>query len=278
MAEPGVIQGKVVLITGATDGLGRAVARELAALGAELIIHGRDAGRAAATVREIGDLNHTARLRTELADLSSLTEVRALAERVMAAHARLDVLVNNAGIGFLRQRALSRDGHELILAVNYLAPFLLTELLLPLLESSAPARIVNVASAGQQSIDFDNLMLERDYDGIRAYCQSKLAMVTNTFDLAQRLDPERVTVNTLHPATFMPTKMVLEAGGQPMSSLEEGTAATVRLIADAQLDGISGRYFDRQQETRADPQAYDSRARAELRRMTAELVGLPAPT
>ena len=229
-------------------------------------------------MREIGDLNHTARLRTELADLSSLTEVRALAERVMAAHARLDVLVNNAGIGFLRQRALSRDGHELILAVNYLAPFLLTELLLSLLESSGPARIVNVASAGQQPIDFGNLMLERDYDGVRAYRQSKLAMVMHTFDLAQRLDPERVTVNALHPATFMPTKMVLEAGGQPMSSLEEGTAATVRLIADAQLDGISGRYFDRQQETRADPQAYDSRARAELRRMTAELVGLPAPT
>ena len=130
----------------------------------------------------------------------------------------------------------------------YLAPFLLTQLLEPLLVRSAPARIVNVASAGQSAIDFDDVMLERGYSGVQAYCQSKTALVMLTFDLADELRDRSVTANCLHPGTYMPTKMVLEAGVSPVDSLESGVEATMRLIADPELEGVTGKYFDRQRE------------------------------
>ena len=132
--------------------------------------------------------------------------------------------------------------------MNYLAGFLLTRLLLPLLEHSAPARVVNVSSAGQMPIDFDDVMLERSYSGVQAYCQSKLAQVMFTFDLAAKLWDKGVTVNCLHPATFMPTKMVLEAGATPASSLEEGVEAVKRLVIAPELEGVTGKYFNGRQE------------------------------
>jgi NAD(P)-dependent dehydrogenase (short-subunit alcohol dehydrogenase family) len=185
------------------------------------------------------------------------------------------VLVNNAGIGTTvpggDRRAESRDGHELRFAVNYLAPFLLTRLLLPLLRTSAPSRIVNVSSIGQMPIDFSDVMLHRGYSGVRAYCQSKLAQILFTFDLAEELAGTGVTVNALHPATYMPTKMVRT----PMSSLEEGVEATARLIEDPALAATSGRYFDGTEEAKPDPQAYDPRARAQLRALSEKLAGLP---
>jgi NAD(P)-dependent dehydrogenase (short-subunit alcohol dehydrogenase family) len=209
-------------------------------------------------------------------DLASLAQVRSMAESVAAAEPRLDVLVNNAGIGTVEPgggaRVESADGHELRFAVNYLAPFLLTRLLEPLLLRSAPARVVNVASAGQAPVDFDDVMLERDYDGSRAYSQSKLAMVMMTFDTAERLAGRGVTATCLHPGTYMPTKMVLAAGVHPIDSLESGVRATLRLIADPALDGVTGRYFDRLEEARARPQAYDPDARAQLRAVTERLV------
>ena len=156
----------------------------------------------------------------------------------------------------------------------YLAPFLLTHLLEPLLVRSAPSRIVNVASAGQSAIDFDDVMLERGYSGVQAYCQSKTALVMLTFDLADELRDRGVTANCLHPGTYMPTKMVLEAGVSPVDSLESGVEATMRLVADPDLDGVTGKYFDRQRESRAHPQAYDADARRRLRELSAELVGL----
>ena len=174
------------------------------------------------------------------ADLASLDEVRALARQVESENERLDVLVNNAGIGMAGPRAESQDGYELRFAVNYLAGYLLTRMLLPLLERSAPARIVNVSSAGQAPIDFDDVMLERSYSGVQAYCQSKLAQVMFTFDLAEELAGSGVTANCLHPATFMPTKMVTEAGGTPMSSLEEGVEATRRLVDRSGAGGSDG--------------------------------------
>jgi NAD(P)-dependent dehydrogenase (short-subunit alcohol dehydrogenase family) len=276
------LRDSTILITGATDGLGKAVAIELARAGATVLVHGRDEARGDATLREIRDETGSDRTRWYRADLASLEEVRALAERLYTEHERLDVLVNNAGIGTVEagdaQRLESRDGYELRFAVNYLAPFLLTRLLLPTLVDSTPSRIVNVSSAGQAPIDFDDVMLEHGYDGVRAYCQSKLALVMLTLDLADELAGSGVTANCLHPGTYMPTKMVIGAGISPLDSLESGVRATTRLVADAELDGVSGRYFDRLREARALPQAYDPEARRRLRELSEQLAGLTAAT
>jgi NAD(P)-dependent dehydrogenase (short-subunit alcohol dehydrogenase family) len=267
-----------VLVTGATDGLGRRVAAELAGRSAEVLLHGRDAGRLDRTLEEIRGATGNKRLRTYLADFSSLDEVRGLADAVKGAEERLDVLVNNAGIGggarFDGERSLSRDGYELRFQVNYLAGFLLTRLLLPLLRSSAPARVVNVASAGQSPLDFRDLMLERGYDGWRAYGQSKLAQIMFTFELAERLDPAEVTVNALHPASLMDTKMVLESFGRTMSTVEEGAEATLRLVVAPELEGVTGRYFDGLRESLAHAQAFDAKARQLLWERSEELTGL----
>src|SRR5499427_4562729 len=255
-----------ILITGATDGLGRALAGRLAADGATLILHGRDRRRLDDAVDEIGGTTGTDRPRTVLADLADLAQVRRLAADVRQATDRLDVLVSNAGIGGGqpdgRDRRTSADGYELRFAVNYLAGFLLTERLLPLLRQSAPARIVNIASLGQEPLDFDDLMLERDYSGIRAYCQSKLAQIMSGFELADRMPDGQVTVNSLHPATFMPTKMVL-AERSSVDTLEEGVHSTERLAIDPALAGVTGRFFDHTSEVAANAQAYDAAARAQ---------------
>ncbi|MEV0659963.1 SDR family NAD(P)-dependent oxidoreductase [Actinomadura luteofluorescens] len=256
------IDQQTILITGATDGLGRALAAGLAAEGATVLVHGRDDRRGAATLQEIGGKASWYR-----ADLSSLAETRALAEAVRTDHPRLDVLVNNAGIGTDGPRQESADGHELTFQVNYLSGYLLTRLLLPTLTASAPARIVNVSSLGQQAVDFDDVMITRGYTGTRAYCQSKLAQVMFTIDLADELAGTGVTANALHPATYMPTKMV----SSPISTLEEGVRATHRLVTDPALDEVSGRFFDGLQEARAHAQAYDSDARARLKALSDEL-------
>jgi NAD(P)-dependent dehydrogenase (short-subunit alcohol dehydrogenase family) len=269
-----------VLVTGATDGLGKAVATELARAGASVLLHGRDDARGARTLAEIRAETGSDRLGWYRADLSSLDEVRHLAERIIAEQERLDVLVNNAGIGTVLpgdgRRLESEDGHELRFAVNYLAPFLLTRLLEPLLVDSVPARVVNVSSAGQAPIDFDDVMLEHGYDGVQAYCQSKLALVMLTFDLADELGDRGVTANCLHPGTYMPTKMVLASGVRSIDSLETGVRATLRLIAAPELEGAGGRYFNRLDEGRAHPQAHDPEARRRLRELSERLAGLPA--
>ncbi|WP_242908560.1 SDR family NAD(P)-dependent oxidoreductase [Actinomadura terrae] len=258
------INEQTILITGATDGLGRALAAELAAEGATVLVHGRDDQRGKDTLEEIGG-----RASWYRADLSSLAEVRTLAEAVRADHPRLDVLVNNAGIGFASEdgRQESADGHELRFAVNYLSGYLLTRLLLPTLLASAPARIVNVSSLGQQPIDFDDVMITRGYSGTRAYRQSKLAQIMFTIDLAAELAGTGVTANALHPATFMPTKMV----PSPISSLEEGVHATHRLVTDPALDDVSGRFFNGLDASRANDQAYDTNARARLHELSEHL-------
>jgi NAD(P)-dependent dehydrogenase (short-subunit alcohol dehydrogenase family) len=269
---------RTVFITGATDGLGRALAQRLAADGASLILHGRDPGRLEATASEINEA-HGVSPRTVLADLASLRQVRELAAAVQQATDRLDVFVSNAGIGSGepdgRDRRTSEDGYELRFAVNYLAGFLLTMELLPLLRRSAPARIVNVASIGQYPLDFGDLMLEREYSGTRAYAQSKLAQIMSGFTLAERVPAAEVTVNSLHPSTYMPTKMVLMERGESVESLESGVAATYQLVSDESLAGVSGRYFDRTREARANAQAYDAGARAQLWEHSLRLTGHP---
>jgi NAD(P)-dependent dehydrogenase (short-subunit alcohol dehydrogenase family) len=270
------MKGKTALITGSTDGVGRYVAERLAAEGAYVFIHGRDRARGEAVLGRITRQGGDARLL--IADLSSLDEVRSLAEAVKRDAGRLDTLVNNAGLGTSgARRDLSADGFELRFAVNYLAGFLLTRLLLATLESGASSRIVNVASAGQQPIDFDDVMLTRGYSGARAYRQSKLAQIMFTFDLAQELAGRSVAVNCLHPATFMDTTMVRLSGVQPISTVEQGGAAILQLVDSPSLEGRSGLYFNGLRESRADPQAYDMEARGKLRALSFELVGLADP-
>jgi NAD(P)-dependent dehydrogenase (short-subunit alcohol dehydrogenase family) len=272
------IDQQVILITGSTDGHGRRLAIDLAERGATVLLHGRDQRRGEQALKEVVAQGEDRPHRVYLADLSSRDEVRRLGREVEAEHDRLDALVNNAGIGAGRlgvARELSREGYELRFQVNYLAGYLLTALLLPLLRRSAPARVVNVSSAGQAPIDFGDVMLEHGYDGWRAYQQSKLAQIMFTFELAERLEGSGVTVNALHPATFMDTKMVREVAS-PMSSVEAGAEATLRLVAAAELEGITGRYFDRVREVRAQAQAYDPSARQQVWELSEELCGLEA--
>jgi NAD(P)-dependent dehydrogenase (short-subunit alcohol dehydrogenase family) len=266
---------KTALVTGATDGVGRLVARRLAADGWRVIAHGRSTERGATLVKEIEAAGGTASF--VKADLASLAEVHMLAAAVKNETAALQLLINNAGIGSVGDapgRRESVDGHELRFAVNYLAGFLLTYLLLPLLKAGAPARIVNVSSAGQQAIDFDDVMLTTGYSGVRAYCQSKLAQILFTIDLADELKASRITVNCLHPSTYMNTTMVRQSGNTPISTVETGADAILQLAVSPGLEGRSGLYFNVMNESRANPQAYDTRARARLRKLSLQLVGL----
>jgi NAD(P)-dependent dehydrogenase (short-subunit alcohol dehydrogenase family) len=271
--------GKTVLITGSTDGVGRMVAIRLGAAGAHVLVHGRDKMRGEQVASEIDAAGGTAEFLQ--ADLSALSEVRRLAEMVRQRPDRLDVLINNAGVGTDGSggtRQLSADGHELRFAVNYLAGFLLTHALLPLLKQSAPARIVNVASAGQQPIDFADVMLTHRYSGTRAYCQSKLAQILFTIDLAEELRGTGVTVNALHPASYMDTTMVRQSGVRPWSRVETGAEAILNLAVSPELEERSGLYFNGLRESRADAQAYDADARQRLKALSMELAGLAAVT
>lgn len=241
----------VILITGATDGLGRALARRvLDETEATVLVHGRSEERIADTVAE---LDAGERVRSYRADFASLAQVRAMADELREREERIDVLVNNAGIAPPEERELSEDGYELGFAVNYLAGFALTQRLLDRVRE----RLVFVSSLGQQAIDFDDVMLERGYSGMRSYCQSKLAQILYAFELADRVD---VTVNALHPATYMPTKMV----SSPISTLEQGVDATFRLVADPAVADVTGRFFNGVREAAPDPQAADAEARRRL--------------
>ncbi|GAA3387327.1 SDR family NAD(P)-dependent oxidoreductase [Cryptosporangium minutisporangium] len=256
-----------VLITGATNGHGLALARRLAADGAIVVLHGRTSAKAAAAAADL-----PGRVETVAADLSDLRAVVTLGAEVRRRFPGLDVLVNNAGIGSGppgRGRQVSADGIERRFAVNYLAGVVLTSSLLPGL-----SRIVNVASLGQAPLDPTDPLLERSYDGGRAYAQSKLAQIMWTIDLAATVPPG-VTVNAIHPGTYMPTGMVAEAGIRPLTSLEDGVAATARLVGRAD---VSGRFFNGQHEAEADPTAYDPGAREYLRALTDKLLAefLPA--
>jgi NAD(P)-dependent dehydrogenase (short-subunit alcohol dehydrogenase family) len=270
------LDDKTILITGSTDGVGRRVAERLGAAGARVLVHGRNGVRGEKVIEAIRAAGND-RARFYPADLASLADVRRLADEVCKDNECIHVLINNAGIGSggtRGTRQVSADGHELRLAVNYLAGFLLTTLLLPTLRASAPARIVNVASAGQQAIDFNDVMLTRGYSGGRAYTQSKLAQVMFTIDLAEILEGTGVTATCLHPATYMDTTMVRQAGHSPMSTVDEGADGIIRLAVSPEVAGVSGQYFNRQQPARADAQAYDADARARLHDLSLELTGL----
>jgi NAD(P)-dependent dehydrogenase (short-subunit alcohol dehydrogenase family) len=270
------MNGKTVLVTGSTDGVGRYVAAQLAADGAKVLIHGRDKERAKALIDEIRGHGYGEAMFYH-ADLSSMAGTRHLANAVLADHKRLDLFISNAGIGSQNQgpqRQTSADGYELRFAVNYLSGFLLACLLLPLLKASAPSRIVNVASLGQHPIDFDDVMITKGYSGSRAYAQSKLSQIMFTIDLADELKGSDVTVNSLHPATYMNTTMVRAGGITPMSTVEQGGDAILHLAVGDDMKGKSGLFFNGMQQARANPQAYDAEARQRLRKLSLELTGL----
>ena len=264
--EPGQ---RVVLVTGATSGLGREVALRLAAGGAHVIVHGRDAARGAEVVAEIERAGKGS-ARFYAADFATNAGVRGLAESILRDYARLDVLVNNAGVGTVpADRAPTESGVEYRMQVNYLSGFLLTRLLLPRLLAGAPARVVNVSSLSASPIDFDDPMMANGFSPMRAYGQSKLCQVMFTFDLAAELEGRGVTVNALHPATLMPTGMVAKAGFTPQSTIDEGAKAVLHLVLDPDVG--TGQFFVGLAPGKAHAQAYDPEARARLKRLSEEL-------
>jgi NAD(P)-dependent dehydrogenase (short-subunit alcohol dehydrogenase family) len=259
----------VALVTGSTSGLGREVAFRLAARGTHVIVHGRDSERGEAVVKEIEKQGGSARFYR--ADFARLAEVHHLAEAVQRDYDRLDLLVNNAGIALTdAPRQLSADGYELHFQVNYLSHFLLTDLLLPRIKKSAPARIVNVASGAQTPIDFNDPQIEKNYSGWRAYGQSKLAQITFTKTLAERLEGTGVTTYSLHPATYMDTNMVRRSGITPQSTVDEGADAVMQLVTKEGLE--NGAYFNGLRPAKAHAQAYDKEARERLWTLSRKLV------
>ena len=271
------LQGITVLLTGATSGIGLVTAQALVKAGAALSIHGRDRGK----VEKLqGELSAPGRaVNAFIADLSSLEQTTRLAQDVAERAGALDVLINNAGVGTAgetKNREQSRDGYELRFAVNYLAPFLLTE---ELLARGLPRRaVINVASAGQEPLDFDDLMTERGFSGVRVYCRSKLALIMMSFTLAEL--HTGVQVHALHPGTYLDTAMVRTAGIRPLGPASRGADSIMAVLASA-LDGgagsvdsggRSGRYFDETRPSRAMAQAYDPAARRQLRDASLALV------
>ncbi len=268
---PDALQGQVALITGSTSGMGRVLAHRLAELGSEVIVHGRnlEAGHAVVdSIRRAGG-----RARFYAADLGSRDEVRRLAADVRRDYDRLDIFISNAGVGpGPDERLLSRDGLELRFHVNYLAGFQLTHLLLPLLRESAPSQIVMVASRTQAPIDFENVMLEEGFGGIRAYAQSKLAQIIFTFDLAPALEGSGVRINAVHPAPVMDTHMMEVLGARPRSTPEDGARSVLNVILSP--EGWNGMYFHEMEPGTAADQAYDPEARARLREISVALTGV----
>lgn len=268
-------KSKVAVITGATDGMGRVVAPRLAKAGYFVVVQGRSQTRGKEVVDEITRAGGQARFMA--CNLASLDDVRRFAGDLKAEFDHLDVLINNAGIGTGPDgapREESADGLELRFAVNYLAGFLLTRLVLEKVKAAAPARIINVASAGQEPLDFSNLQLERDYSGYFAYCRSKVALIMFTLELAEELKEAGVTVNAMHPGAYMATTMVREMKHAVVDSVDEGANFVLELATHPKFDGVTGRYVDRGVDTRAEAQCYDREARRKLRDISNRLAGL----
>lgn len=268
---------RTVLITGSTSGLGRELARHYAAEPGHLILHGRNPAKLQQVAEELP--GSVARISTVQADLADLAQVRQLAVQVAAVTDSLSVLVNNAGIGQGRGdvREFSADGIELRLAVNHLAPFALTLHLLPLLRAGAPSRVVNIASAAQYPLDLADPQLETGYSGSRAYAQSKFAMIATGFHLAGLLPADEVSVNSLHPATLMPTAMVAEGWGSTVDELATGVAAVRNLIDSPALAGVSSRYFSKQESTEALSEAHDPQVQRRLWQLSEAWSGVHFP-
>jgi NAD(P)-dependent dehydrogenase (short-subunit alcohol dehydrogenase family) len=280
------MNGRVCMITGANSGIGKATALGLAEMGATVVMVCRNRERGEEALAEVKAATGNPTIDLLLADLSSQGEVRRLAEDLKARYSHLHVLINNAGIS-LSKRALTVDGFETVFAVNYLAPFLLTNLLLDVLQASAPARVVNVAGDYHRkaTINFEDLMSEEDYDGMRANNQSKLALVLFTYELARRLDGTGVTANCLHPgavATGGPLKDPdLSTLGRFMYRLvkpfflspEKGAETSIFLASSPEVEGVTGKYFVKKRAVTSSPESYDEALARRLWEISAQLTG-----
>jgi NAD(P)-dependent dehydrogenase (short-subunit alcohol dehydrogenase family) len=278
--------GKTVLVTGGSGGIGKATALGLATMGAHLAITGRDRARADDAAREIRAAGG-GQVDVFVADLSSQSEVRRLADDVLHSLSRIDVLVNNVG-GYWHTRHLTTDGLERTFALNHLAPFLLTNLLLDRLKQSAPSRVIAVASHAQAMgrIDFDDLQGERSYSGARAYNQSKLATVLFTYELARRLRATSVTANALHPGVVRTSfgaedpalvqRLFIPFLLHFMKTPAQGAATSIHLASAPDLEQVTGRYFANSKPKRSSERSYDAAAATRLWQVSANLVGLPA--
>jgi NAD(P)-dependent dehydrogenase (short-subunit alcohol dehydrogenase family) len=269
--------GKVVLITGSTDGIGKQSAIELAAKDATVIVHGRDKNKGLTVVDEIISKTKNNKIDFLLSDFSSLGQVRTLAEEIKSKYNKLDVLINNAGV-FMKNRVLSKDGFEMTFAVNHLSYFLLTNLLLDLLIKSSPSRIINVASMVHQSadFDFDNLMGDKHYSGYNTYAISKLANIMFTYKLSEKLKGTGVTVNCLHPGGIN-TKLLHEGFGGGGRSVEVGAKIPVHLASSPKVENVTGKYFIKRlrdlrvHETPSSQISYDRNFQEKLWELSAKL-------
>jgi NAD(P)-dependent dehydrogenase (short-subunit alcohol dehydrogenase family) len=270
------VMGPTILVTGSTDGIGRATATELARQGARVIVHGRSRAKARVVQRDLQDMSDGEKPDMFVADFSDPDEIRGMAEEISSAYTRLDVLVNNAGT-YQQTRNLTTGGVELTFAVNYLAPFLLTHLLLPLLRESTPSRIVTVASTAHEDvsrIDWENLPGMPRYDPWEAYCLTKFADIIFTYQLAGRLEGSGVTANCLHPGVVN-TKLLRSAfPGMPGISPEEGARTSVYLALSPDVAGISGQYFEEMRPARSTALTHDRTVQTKLWEMAEDLTGL----
>jgi NAD(P)-dependent dehydrogenase (short-subunit alcohol dehydrogenase family) len=265
---------KTVLVTGATDGIGKQTALELAQLGAHVVIHGRSEERCVATIKELERQAHEANFAYAVADFTSLQQIRDMAKTFQDRHKTLDILINNAGV-FMHRRTLTQDGIETTFAVNHLAPFLLTNLLLPLLHASKPARVITVSSNTHHGahLDMNNLQGERSYSGYSAYSASKLANVLFSNELAERVKSDDITSNSLHPGVIS-TKLLGAGWGAGGNDLTEGASTPVYLATSPDVERTTGKYFVRSRETKPNPLANDVTVRQQLWQESARLVGL----
>ena len=280
----GGMGGKTVLITGSTSGIGKATAVALAAMGADVVVVGRNPERGEAALEEIKDQSHNESVELMLADLSVQGEVRRLAEEFLERHDRLDVLVNNAGL-VQSKRTETSDGIETTFAINHLAPFLLTNLLLERLEKSAPSRVITVSSEAQRwgNVDFEDLQSRRKYRGFPVYGMTKLANIMFTYELAERLKGTGVTANCLHPGSVGtnfgknnrgPMALFFRVAKPFMRSPEQGADTLIWLASSPEVDGVSGKYFSDREEIEAKKVAYDPAARRTLWEISEDLTGL----
>ena len=276
------MQGKICLVTGSSSGIGKVTARELARMGTTVVMVCRNRAKGEAAQKEIQEATGSDRVDLLTADLASMADVRRVANDFRQKYTQLHVLIHNAG-GVNSQRKLTPDGYETTFAANYLAPFLLTELLLDVLKASAPARIVNVSSTAHTrgKIDFADLQGEKSYGSWKAYGQAKLALILYTYELARQLQGTGVTVNALHPGVIASnfdqgmdsfTRLGWKLITPFLSSVDQGAQTTLYLATSPQVEGVSGKYFSNRKETRSSSRSYDEATRQRLWQISEELI------